>query len=333
MSTGIFFNELHSKHDEPNHAECAQRVDSIMEKITRQSYYQNLIQVQPTNQAMHWAGLAHEQNYLNQLENIRGADSGMLDMDTYYHTKSLDAAYMSVNGVVDLCLGVAAKDYDNAFAITRPPGHHAKKNAAMGFCFLSTVAIAAKMLISQNKAKKVAIIDFDVHHGNGTEDCVEGDPNILFISTHQENIFPQSGLAKKHDRIINLPILSGTSDSEFNYLFDSVIAPVITNFSPDFLLISAGYDAHISDPLAGVSLTSEGFGVLSSKITQLGIEMNCLGPVFVLEGGYDFEALAESVNNSFLGLVGKTNFDVSITPEKIRESFSQRVDQYIKLYL
>ena len=209
---------------------------------------------------------------------------------------TLTAAYRAAGGVVRAVDVVMGGEAVNAFAAVRPPGHHAERQTAMGFCFFGNVVIGAKHALDHHGLDRVAIVDFDVHHGNGTQDLVEDDPRILFCSTHQSPLFPGTGAAHEVgvDNVLNVPLPDGTGSKAFRDVMERVVLPRVDAFSPQLLIISAGFDAHEADPLAGMNLTTEDFGWVTEKLCDLA-DKHCTGRVVSsLEGGYDLAALGAS---------------------------------------
>lgn len=219
-----------------------------------------------------------------------------LDADTHMSPGTLAAAYRGVGGAVRAVDLVMAGEASNAFVVMRPPGHHAERETAMGFCFFGNVAIAAKHALDHHGLKRVTIMDFDVHHGNGTQDLVEEDARILFCSTHQSPLYPGTGAAHETGvgNVLNVPLPSGTGSKAYRDVIERVVLPRIDAFSPELLLISAGFDAHRADPLAGMELTTEDFGWITGRLCDLAAT-HCQGRVVsCLEGGYDLAALGAS---------------------------------------
>ncbi|MEL6839132.1 MAG: histone deacetylase family protein [Pseudomonadota bacterium] len=219
-----------------------------------------------------------------------------LDADTHMSVGSLQAAYRSAGGVVRAVDMVMGGEVANAFAAVRPPGHHAERETAMGFCFFGNVAIGAKHALDHHGLDRVAIVDFDVHHGNGTQDLVEDDARILFCSTHQSPLYPGTGAAHETGvgNVLNVPLPGGTGSKAFRDVMDRVVLPRVDTFAPQLLLISAGFDAHADDPLAGMNLTTEDFAWVTQRLCDLA-DKHCAGRVVsALEGGYDLPALGAS---------------------------------------
>jgi acetoin utilization deacetylase AcuC-like enzyme len=219
-----------------------------------------------------------------------------LDADTHMSVGTLEAAYRAAGGVVKAVDLVMAGDAGNAFAAVRPPGHHAERETAMGFCFFGSVAVAAKHALEFHWLKRVAILDFDVHHGNGTQDLVEDDARILFCSSHQMPLFPGTGAAHETGvgNVVNVPLPDGCGSATFRAAWEREVFPRVDAFKPELLLISAGFDAHADDPLAGMMLREDDFAWITGKLCDLA-DKHCSGRVVsALEGGYDLEALGRT---------------------------------------
>lgn len=236
------------------------------------------------------------------LARIRGAlplaGWAQLDGDTYLSKLSLQAALRGVGGAcaaVDLVMAGAAR---RAFVASRPPGHHAERETAMGFCLLGNVAIAAKRALDHHGLSRVAIVDFDVHHGNGTQDLLWDEARVLFVSTHQSPLYPGTGAAEDrgaHGQILNIPLRDGTGSAEMRAAYAAKVFPALTAFAPEMILISAGFDAHRDDPLAGLNWSSADFAWLTRRLCDLADVHGAGRVVSVLEGGYDLPALGRCV--------------------------------------
>ena len=219
-----------------------------------------------------------------------------LDGDTIVSPGSKDATKDAVGSIIAAIDGVEQKKYKNAFCCVRPPGHHAEKEKAMGFCIYNNVAVGANYLIKKYGYKKIAIIDFDVHHGNGTQDIFFDNKNVLYVSTHQYPYYPGSGSEKevgKYNNILNIPLKAGTTGDEYLNAYENVLKK-IQEFKPEFLLFSAGFDAHDNDPLAQLKLNSEDFYLITQRTLQISKSFCNGNVVSILEGGYDLKALQES---------------------------------------
>ena len=263
---------------------------------------------------------AHSRPYLDALRDRLGqaaanGTSGYLDPDTYYSPASLVAAELAAGAAVDLALRVLESgDKDNGLSLCRPPGHHATRDTSMGFCLLNNVAIAAAA--AKARGARVAIVDFDVHHGNGTEDIFSEDPDVLYISTHQYPLYPGTGPAGFTGRgrgkgaTVNIPLPARSGDQVYLRAFAEIITPVLARFAPDLLLCSAGFDGHARDPLAEMALSSASFGAMARSLLAA-------QPRFaaVLEGGYSLGALGESVVSFTRALLGDAP-EAQTTPDE-----------------
>ena len=236
------------------------------------------------------------------LARVRAAvpDTGYvtLDGDTFMSPGSLNAALRAVGGVCAGVDAVMAGEARNAFVGCRPPGHHAEREAAMGFCLFGTVAIAAKRALDRHGLARVAIVDFDVHHGNGTQDLLWDEARCLFLSSHQMPLYPGSGAAAEngeHGQILNIPLAAGSGGAEMRAVYEAVAFPRLMEFAPELILVSAGFDAHRNDPLGNLRWTAQDYGWLTGRICD--VADACAGGrvVSTLEGGYDLDALEDCV--------------------------------------
>lgn len=234
----------------------------------------------------------HSTTYINKVKNIAANGGGYLDRDTPVSPRSYDVALLAVSAWLD-AVDTVLHTADPAFVLARPPGHHAVSDTGMGFCLFSNAAIAAFYALQQPGIKRVAILDWDVHHGNGTEAIVETHPQIAYISLHQYPAYPGTGQAAPqdiHNNVLNLPISPGSDITVYQPLWEKDILPFLNNFSPDLLIVSAGYDANANDPLASVNLQPEDFSLFTEYCLSITRKI-----MFGLEGGYDLPSLAKSV--------------------------------------
>ena len=297
MKTGLITSNTYQNHNTGNgHPENIDRVKAVIENFKKQNN-KNLIWTEPSVFDQSILIKTHSSKYINQV-NHSFPNNGLvfLDGDTVVSPGSKDATRDAVASIIAAIDGVQNKDFKNAFCAVRPPGHHAEKEKAMGFCIYNNVAVGANYLIEKYKYNKIAIIDFDVHHGNGTQDIFYNNEKVLYISTHQYPYYPGTGSEKekgKFNNIFNIPLEAGTTAEEYLNAYEHVLKK-IHKFKPEFLLFSAGFDAHIDDPLAQFRLSSEDF----YKITKRTLEHSklfCNGNVVsILEGGYDLKALQDS---------------------------------------
>jgi acetoin utilization deacetylase AcuC-like enzyme len=320
MTTGYVFEDIYTRHNLPAHPENAKRLTAIMAYLAEQEILPQLtaIPARPATRAELLRG--HHPRHLDLVQETSENGGGMLDADTYTNQYSYEAALKAAGGAIELTAAVLTGKVDNGFALVRPPGHHAVSTRAMGFCLLGNVALAARAALLDHGLRRVAIVDFDVHHGNGTQAILDEDPAVLFVSSHQYPFYPGSGAATEIGRDeacgtkINLPLSPFIGDEGFKQLYGQVVFPAIRRFAPELILVSAGFDAHWDDPLANMALTLTGYHWLSQNLINLADEI-CGGQiVFVLEGGYNFKVLAPGVGNVFRALLGTNEVDDPLGP-------------------
>ena len=297
MKTCIITTDTYQNHDTGiGHPERIDRVTVVNEGLKRiQS--KDLIWLKPKVFDVKYLSLAHSEEYLHTLEKSFPSEGNLfLDGDTLVGPGSKQAALDAVASVITAIDGVINKDFINAFCSIRPPGHHAESRKAMGFCIYNNVAIGAHYLLDKYKLKKVAIIDFEVHHGNGTQEIFYDNKQVLYISSHQYPFYPGTGSEKEtgnYNNILNVPLDAGTSGNIFLNAYEPIFKKII-EFKPEFILLSSGFDAHINDPLAQINLQSKDFAELTNRILKIAKEVCNNKLVSVLEGGYDLQALQES---------------------------------------
>ena len=297
MKTGLITSDTYQNHNTGDgHPEKIDRVTAVIDNFKKLDN-KNLIWKKPNKFENSFLIKTHTSNYIDKVnKSFPKKGYNFLDGDTVVSPGSKDASKDAVGSIITAIDGVQKKEFKNAFCAVRPPGHHAEKEKAMGFCIYNNVAVGANYLIEKYKYNKIAIIDFDVHHGNGTQDIFYDNEKVLFISTHQYPYYPGSGSEKEKgnfNNVLNIPLEAGTSSEKYLNAYENVLNK-IREFKPEFLLFSAGFDAHIDDPLAQLHLSSEDF----YKITKRTLEISkafCNGNVVsILEGGYDLKALQES---------------------------------------
>ena len=297
MKTGLIISDSYKNHDTgPGHPEQIARVSVIIENFKKHNN-KNILWKKPSIINENIIKDTHDSNYVDMVKNsfpIKGFSS--LDGDTIISPGSKNATFEAAGSIVTAIDGVQYKEYKNAFCSVRPPGHHCNQNKAAGFCILNNVAIGANYLINKYKYKRVAIIDFDVHHGNGTQDIFYNNKNILFISTHQYPYYPGTGSEKekgKYNNIYNIPLPAGTNSEEYLNAFEFAMEK-LKEFKPEFILISAGFDGHIADPLAQFKLRTEDYYQITKRILETSKKFSNGKVVSILEGGYDLQALKDS---------------------------------------
>jgi len=288
------------------HPERPDRLRAI-ERVLANERFQMLLRIAAPAAELETVALCHPMDYVTGLREATPKQGIVrLDADTSMSPGSFEAALRAAGGAVQAVDEVMTKRAANAFVATRPPGHHTETARPMGFCLFNNAAIAARHAQKQHGAERVAIVDFDVHHGNGSQDIFWSDPSVMYCSTHQMPLYPGTGAASErgeHDTIVNAPLRPGDGGREFRAAFETVILPRLEDFKPDLIVISAGFDAHQRDPLANLNLLEADFGWATQKLMQLA-ETSAGGRVVsVLEGGYDLDALANSVAEHVVALM------------------------------
>lgn len=299
--TGLVYHPDFLLHDAgPRHPERPERLKAIMAGLERSGLLEILVRIEPRPAAEQWLAQIHTSAYLKELEEATQQAPRQLDPDTRVSPDSYRVAKLATGGVLTAVDAVVTGKISNAFAVIRPPGHHALPDRAMGFCLLNHVAIAARYIQKKHGLRRILIVDWDVHHGNGTQDVFYDDPSVLYFSTHQFPYYPGSGSAEEQGAgaglgtTVNVPLPSGSGDAEILKAFREKLIPAAEAFRPDFVLISAGFDAHEQDPLAQLRITTPGYAALTQIVVGIA-ERHAKGRlVSLLEGGYDLKALAQA---------------------------------------
>ncbi|MDA8538446.1 histone deacetylase family protein [Candidatus Pelagibacter bacterium] len=306
MKTGLVTSDTYQNHNTgEGHPEKIDRVTAVIDNFKKIDN-KELIWKKPSKFDQSFLINTHSSEYI-ELVSKSFPKNGLafLDGDTVVSPGSKEATKDAVGSIITAIDGVQQKEFKNAFCAVRPPGHHAEKDKAMGFCIYNNVAVGANYLIEKYKYNKVAIIDFDVHHGNGTQDIFYNNEKVLYISTHQYPYYPGSGSEKetgKFNNILNIPLEAGTTAEQFLNAYENVLKK-LKEFKPEFLLFSAGFDAHIDDPLAQLRLSSEDFYHLTKRTLEVSKSMCNGNVVSILEGGYDLKALQDSTKRHVDALI------------------------------
>ena len=296
MKTAIITTDSFLNHNTGlGHPERADRVSVIIKNLKK--FEKKLVWKKPITFDKKFLKITHSSKYVDMIESsFPEKGFSYLDGDTIVSPGSKEATFDAVGSIISAIDGVINKDFKNAFCAVRPPGHHSEQEKAMGFCIFNNVAVGANYLIDQYKYKKIAIIDFDVHHGNGTQNIFYNNEKVLYISTHQYPYYPGRGSNKekgKYNNILNIPLPAGTSSSEYLDAYENVLKK-LKEFKAEFVLFSAGFDAHKDDPLAQLQLTSKDYYEITKRTLDC-VKKDCNGKVVsILEGGYDLNALKES---------------------------------------
>jgi acetoin utilization deacetylase AcuC-like enzyme len=300
-----------AEHDHPTHPENSKRIPAILAALAADQALNPLLnrRQSPLPATDEQLGRVHDPDYIAALRQVMAQAPAYIDQaPTYITPYSFECAALSAGGAIATVRAVVESG-EPGFGLIRPPGHHAPPESAMGFCLFNNVALAAREA-QRLGLGKVMIYDFDVHHGNGTQDAFYEDPTVLFISSHQAGIYPGTGAAADTGSgsgagfTINIPLPSGTGDMGFKRILAELVEPAAERFKPDILLVSAGYDAHWRDPLAGLQLSSTGYHRMAQALARLAGNYCSNRLVFVLEGGYDLPALAEGSRNTMRGVLG-----------------------------
>ncbi len=329
LRTGIVLDSRSQNHNPgQGHPERAERIGTLLSRFV--SYQRVGLKLFEPRPATHEeVALIHDTSLISQVAASAGQASAAFDADTRVSAQSYETALLATGGLLTLLDAVMERDVDNGFALVRPPGHHAERNRAMGFCLFNSIAIGAQYLRERFGLSRILIMDWDLHHGNGTQHSFYDDPGVLYVSTHQYPYYPGTGAAEEAGQgsgegyTVNLPLTAGWGNAAFQPLFEDVLDPICRQFEPEFVLISAGFDAHVRDPLGGLTVTKEGFRALARILLRIARDHAQGRFVAILEGGYDLEALETSVIH-VLDEMGGENIDQSL-PEYERQGLLPNV--------
>jgi acetoin utilization deacetylase AcuC-like enzyme len=315
--TGIVQDPRYADHcTDPDNPECPDRVTALYTMLQAPDMRENFTDIAPGPADEEDLLLVHTADYIRRLERTRGRDRTSLDPDTQTSSFSYDTALLAVGGFCRAIELVHAGKLDNAMALVRPPGHHAERSKAMGFCLYNNVAVGVRYAQNRLGLGRILVVDWDLHHGNGTQSCFEDDPSVLYFSIHQFASYPGGGKFKEigkgpgEGRTVNIPLRAGCGDAEYVSIFEQILRPMALEFEPELILVSAGFDIHQSDPLGGMRVTPRGFAGLTRSI--LTTADNCCGGkvVMTLEGGYNLAGLRDSVKAVLQELAGLQATDI-----------------------
>jgi acetoin utilization deacetylase AcuC-like enzyme len=315
MKAGLVYDPIYLKHDTGEHVENAGRLEAIISYLEETGLKKQLTPLKPRPASVEELALVHNKQHISHIQGVARKGGGWLDADTVMSADSYEVALYAAGGALVATEAVMEGEVNSAFALVRPPGHHATPRRAMGFCLFNNIAVAAEHALAKYKLERTLIIDFDVHHGNGTQEIFYDRPEVMYISTHEYPFYPGTGGVEETGRglakgtTINIPLPAGCGDNEYLLAFEQIIIPVAKRFKPQLILVSAGYDAHWADSIALMQLSVSGFRGMAMVIRGLANEL-CEGRlVFILEGGYHLGALAASVRATFDVLLGNTSAD------------------------
>ncbi|MFW5786408.1 MAG: histone deacetylase [bacterium] len=306
----IFYDDICTEHENgPHHPERPERLQAVRRAIDGFQWPEALQERRPEDAPTEALTRVHDPRYVEQIASTAGRERSAFDMDTAAGPRSYAAALRAAGGAIAMVDRALAGDGVVPFAAVRPPGHHAERNQAMGFCFFNNIAVAAAHARHHHGLSRVAVIDWDVHHGNGTQHIFEADQTVLYLSVHEFPLFPGTGRLREVGRdtgegyTVNVPLPGGQYDAQYVRVFREIFEPVITAYRPELILVSAGFDAHGDDPLANMALSADGFALLT-RIVREWADAVCGGRLgFLLEGGYNLSALTASVQRVMEALI------------------------------
>lgn len=325
-TTGYVFDETYLLHEYRGHPESPDRLRAILHVLEEAQTLDSLHLIEPAPVDRDLLEQIHPADYVDRVRRVSESGGGRLDADTYLNRASWDAALLAAGGAVDLTRAVLDGELDNGFALIRPPGHHAEVSRGMGFCLFNNVALAAQAALNAGLTR-VLIVDFDVHHGNGTQAIFYDRADVLYFSTHQYPHYPGTGPAEAtgagegEGYTINVPLSAGIGDDGYLRVFQEILTPGVRRYRPELILVSAGFDTHWQDPLAGMRMSVTGFARLAGILRDLAAEL-CEGRlVFSLEGGYHLEALSHGVHACVRTLLGANDVDDPLgpSPHRVRD--------------
>ncbi len=312
LPTGLVYHPDYLKHDSgKNHPESAERLSSLIAHLEGMDLLSKLKNIEPYCAPVEWVETVHDPRYVKMVEKTCKNGGGMLDPDTVVGKESYRIALLAVGGVMAAVDAIMNKKSGNAFCAVRPPGHHAEKDRAMGFCIFNNVAVGARYVEKKFGLSRVLIVDWDVHHGNGTQNIFLDDPSVYYFSIHQFPYYPGTGSENEvgegegEGYTFNMPMFAGSGDLEYIEAFENIFYPAAAKFSPEFIFISAGFDAHQQDPLAAINLSEEGYKRMTQVITKLASDQGDGRVVSVLEGGYSIKSLSACVEKHIRALMGE----------------------------
>lgn len=292
----LFYPTGHAAHFEPGHPERPERVEAIREALEDAGIWEKYPKLQPVDVGRDILEAVHNPAYLSLLQRACSTGPGRLDMDTYFTSKSWQLAVNAAGGAAAVVQAVWQKAARRGLALCRPPGHHAMRGQGMGFCLINNIAVAAEFLLKNGGARRIAIVDLDLHHGNGTQDIFWTRKEVMYLSTHQSPLYPGTGSLIERGGgdglgyTLNFPLPPRSGDEAFITVMDSLLLPVLEHFSPEIVLVSFGFDTHWNEPLGNLLLSADGYAQLIARLIKF-VDRRCSGRVaLVLEGGYDLEA-------------------------------------------
>jgi acetoin utilization deacetylase AcuC-like enzyme len=336
LRVGLVYDPVYLEHDTGVHVENSERLTKTISLLEETDIICKLTLIPPRPASTEELALVHAMEYIEQIKKLSGSGGGRLDYDTVTSPGSYRAAVMAAGGLITATEAVLNKQVGYSFALVRPPGHHATCWQGKGFCLFNNIAIAAKYVLANYDINRILIVDFDVHHGNGTQDAFYTDPNVLYFSTHEYPLYPgtghldETGAREGTGFNINVPMVAGWGDNEYQAIYEDVLAPVALKYQPQLIIVSAGYDAHWADSLALMKLSVSGFARITEIIKTLADNLCPGNLVFTLEGGYNLQALSYSIAATLNILLGNNDFDDPLGKQESNVRFED-FDKFLKM--
>jgi acetoin utilization deacetylase AcuC-like enzyme len=339
MRYGVVLDEAFTKHrTPPGHPERAERITALLEAFNHWEGARRLIRYVPEPAPPEWIMKVHSERHFKLVRDTADASEVFLDPDTQTSPESFETALLAVGGGVELAERLMKGDIEGGFLLARPPGHHAEVERSMGFCLFNNVAIIGQWVLENGLASRVGIVDFDVHHGNGTQEVFYSRPDVLYISSHQYPFYPgtgdfgELGQGMGMGYTLNFPLRAGTGDSFFTHLYGEFIGPVLREYDPDLILVSAGFDGHLDDPLGGMLLSVDGYAALVSILNCAARQVADNRILYLLEGGYNLKALTDCVIRTIEVSMDPTSVDLPDSQHSEFEAYSGLCRRYFGEY-
>jgi acetoin utilization deacetylase AcuC-like enzyme len=341
MKVGLVYDPIYLEHDTGDHVENSQRLVAAMVYLKETGIEEKLTCLPSRPALLKELEMIHAPEYISYVKSKAEKGGGWLDPDTVMSPKSYEAALYAAGGFMMAVEAVMKGEVDNAFALVRPPGHHATYDQAKGFCIFNNMAIAAKFALNKFSLNRILIADFDVHHGNGTQDAFYADPRVLYFSTHQYPFYPgtgwmnETGMGEGKGTTVNFPMAAGWGDEEYLRAFNEVLVPVARRFQSQLILVSAGFDAHWADHMAMMRVSVKGFAQMAMILKELAAEV-CQGRlVFTLEGGYNLRVVTSSIKAVFDVLLSNSEIDDPLGEASMArkpEGFDEHIEEIKRIH-
>jgi acetoin utilization deacetylase AcuC-like enzyme len=335
VAVGLVYDPVYLKHDTGEHPENGGRLTAIMDCLEESGIQQQLTAIAARPATVDEIARVHTRHHINHIQEVASSGGAWLDSDTMVTPDSYEVAVCAAGGAIALAEAVMDSRVTSGFALVRPPGHHATPRQAMGFCLFNNIAIATAHALARYGLERALIIDFDVHHGNGTQAIFEERADVLYISTHEYPFYPGTGSLEETGRgagagnTVNIPLPAACGDKEYAQVYDQIIVPAARRYRPQLILVSAGYDPHWADEIGMMRVSVAGFREMAVTIKSLADELCASRLVFILEGGYNRDALSASVRATIEVLLGRPGTDNPLGPSP-RASAASRIDALIK---